>query len=277
MKVALVSSVVFPIVGSVLGARWYTRRRNPGDSPATTTVSATHDDSPDLLSTVSHELRTPLTSIRGALDLVTSGAMGGMSEDVRDLVRIASENSDRLMVLVNDLLELRKIESGCSTLRIGAVSPVDVVREVVRVMDPIAAAHEVTLESSATECLVHIDKNRIVQVLLNLAHNAVRHSPRRGIVSIGAEVCGNVLTFTVDDEGPGVPSDMRGEIFKPFSQVEQSTTRGGPSTGLGLSISQRIAAHHGGTINVDRSPVGGARFVLCMPADCRSHLSATAS
>lgn len=276
MKLAMLSSLIAPVLGVSLGARWYARRERAGAATRGSADAIIGIEASDLLSTVSHELRTPLTSIRGALDLVTSGAMGGMSEDVRDLVRIASENSERLMVLVNDLLELRKIESGCSRLSITPVRPVDVVREVVRVMEPIAVAHEVTIESAAAECLVHIDKSRIVQVLLNLAHNAVRHSPRRGIVSLNADVVGDVLTFTVDDEGPGVPSDMRGEIFKPFSQVEQITTHGGPSTGLGLTISQRIAAHHGGTINVARSPGGGARFILAMPTDCRSQLAATA-
>lgn len=231
----------------------------------------------DLLSTVSHELRTPLTSIRGALDLVSSGAMGSIPDDIGHLVRIARENSDRLMNLVNDLLDLRKMEAGAAALEIGPVSPADIVGEVVRVMEPIAWAHEVSLDWSGSDGIVHVDRARCAQVLLNLTHNAIRHSPRRGRVVITALTASDKLEFTVDDEGPGVPGSMRDEIFKPFNDATTHCAVEGPSSGLGLSISRRIMMNHGGDISVGRGPSGGARFAVSLPSDCRFRLSATAS
>lgn len=277
-QVVSVAAVALPLGLAVLLRG---RRRFSGYGPIVQApvqpVQESVVSSPDLLSTVSHEIRTPLTSIKGALELVSSGAMGSVPDDIGNLVRIARDNSDRLMNLVNDLLELRKMESGAVTLNVAQVNLCHILEEVAKVMEPISWSQGVGLEWRCDDAIVFVDGSRCTQVLLNLVHNAIRHSPRRGVVGIEASVDGGMLRLTVDDEGPGVPEAQREEIFRPFSQTVDPGVRNGPSSGLGLSISRRIIVNHGGNIAVERAPRGGARFSIAMPADCRHRISATAS
>ena len=214
----------------------------------------------DFLSTVSHELRTPLTSIRGSLGLLASGAVGVLSDEVVEVVAIAERNAVRLMVLINDILDLERLETGKIELQFAPV-PVEAVLR--RAMDSLATfgqKHGVTVEAPEVAAVIWADADRIVQVLVNLLSNAVKFSPPGGVVTIGVEPRDGWVEFRVTDHGRGVPANFQRAIFERFRQVETSDAREKGGTGLGLAICKSIVEQHGGTIGVDSEEGKGSTF-----------------
>lgn len=217
---------------------------------------------PDIVSVVSHELRTPLTSIRGSLGLLAKGVMGDLPPDAERMVRVAEENSVRLMDLVNDLLDLEKIRSGRTTLNRGVVTTRHLADEVEEVMESVASQFGVKLRVRADGGSAVVDGEKIVRVLINLVGNAIRHSPCGAVVEVDCRVWRDHLVLAVVDRGPGVPVDSQTRIFEPFEQVAPS----GGGTGLGLAICREIVESHGGVIGVANREGGGARFFVEIPA-----------
>ncbi|MDY7231378.1 response regulator [Hyalangium rubrum] len=221
----------------------------------------------EFVSTVSHELRTPLTSIRGSLGLLEGGIMGVLPAPVLDMVRIARTNTERLIRLINDILDLEKMEAGKLELRLQPVEVAEVVESTFGGVRAMADAAKVALRSEAVGAgLVRADRDRLIQVLTNLVSNAIKFSPAQGVVTVRASrEAGGLTRFDVVDQGPGVPPEKRGRLFGKFQQLDSSDTRSKGGTGLGLAISQAILEQHGGRIEVHGEQGAGATFSFSLP------------
>jgi signal transduction histidine kinase/CheY-like chemotaxis protein len=215
----------------------------------------------EFISTVSHELRTPLTSIHGALGLLSSGKGGHVDEKAANLLRIANSNTERLVRLINDILDLERMESGRAPLQIRRLELREVVAQSVETMRSMAEKFAVTLEIAPEPAETPIsfdgDPDRIQQVLTNLLSNAIKFSPRSGVVNVSTASDGENLVLQVVDAGRGVPQEKLESIFDRFGQVEASDARQKGGTGLGLAICRSIVAQHGGTIWAERNETTG--------------------
>ena len=219
----------------------------------------------DFVSVVSHELRTPLTSMRGSLGLLAGGAVDPSSEQGRRLTEIAVSNAERLVRLINDVLDLERMSSGRLPLRPEACSAADLISQAADEMSAMAEEAGVHLLAAPFDATLWADSDRIVQVLTNLLSNAIKFSPRGGTVSITARRDGDEVLFEVTDQGPGIPEDSVDVIFSPFEQVDSSDTRAKGGTGLGLAICRSVVVEHGGRIWVDPAPGGGSTFSFTVP------------
>jgi PAS domain S-box-containing protein len=224
----------------------------------------------EFISTVSHELRTPLTSIKGALGIVLSGSLGEMTDKIRDLLVIASNNAERLARLVNDILDVDKLEFGNLVLNIKRSVIYPLVQQSIEHNQGYAERYGVNLQLNATDdaamqCAANIDTDRFLQVMANLLSNAVKFSYLDGVVRVQLTVDGQELTVSVIDEGQGIADDFRQRIFQRFAQVDSSDTRRRDGTGLGLSITKSIIERMGGKIDYQSTVGKGSRFYFTLP------------
>jgi signal transduction histidine kinase/DNA-binding response OmpR family regulator len=231
----------------------------------------------EFISTVSHELRTPLTSIRGALGLLNSGVLGKLDDKAANLLRIASSNTDRLVRLINDILDLERMDSGRAPLHMRRCSLHDLVLQSVDTMTSLAEAGSVRLivvPPPAGEVLAFEgDPDRMQQVLCNLLSNAIKFSPPGAAVRILSGIDGPNLVLRVEDAGRGVPADKLESIFDRFQQVEASDARQKGGTGLGLAICRSIVSQHAGNIWAERNDAHsngsgaqpGTTFIMRLP------------
>ncbi len=221
----------------------------------------------DFVSTVSHELRTPLTALRGALGLLDGGVLGELPSDAASAIHIAYDSAERLVRLVNDILDMEKIESGKMDFSLRLVNLNELVLR--SVGDSALGAELLGVRVEVVQCpervSVHADPDRILQVLVNLISNAIKFSVRGGVVSIGVSREEGSVRVEVRDRGPGIPEAFRDRIFGKFEQADTSSARLRGGTGLGLSISRSIIAQHGGTIGFVDPPGGGAAFFFSLP------------
>jgi signal transduction histidine kinase len=223
----------------------------------------------ELISIVSHELRTPLMSISTSLQLFESDlVIGDLSEKGKDRLRIASEEANRLIRLINDLLDIEKMEAGKFVLDCSEVKAIELVQMSIASVAQPAEAKQLALLPvlEDIELKLHGDKDRICQVLINFLSNAIKFSQEKQTIQISVKKIGtNELKFCVIDQGRGIPEETRQRIFGRFVQVERedSTVRGG--TGLGLAISKAIVEQHGGTIGVDSELGAGSTFWFKLP------------
>jgi CheY-like chemotaxis protein len=222
----------------------------------------------EFISTVSHELRTPLTSIRGSLGLIAGGALGPLPEKAQSLVNIAHQNSERLVRIINDILDIEKVESGKLELQIGNVALAAVLREALEFNAPYGEKYQVrfVLESAPTQAQVRADPDRLMQVLANLLSNAAKFSPPRATVRVRARQEGAKARIEVQDSGMGIPEEFRGRIFQKFAQADSSSARRFEGTGLGLSITQRLVEAMGGSIGFTSETGRGTTFYFDLPA-----------
>ena len=202
----------------------------------------------EFLSVVSHELRTPLTSIRGSLGLLSSGALMELTPQAERMVSIAVESSDRLTRLINDILDIERIQSGKLPMSLVPRDASALLRATAVELGGLAAASEVRIQIGACEGRVLADEDRIVQTLTNLVGNAIKFSPPGSTVRLETEVAADQVTFSVSDTGRGIPDDKLEAVFAPFEQVDSSDARQKGGTGLGLAISRGIVERHGGRI-----------------------------
>lgn len=214
----------------------------------------------EFVATVSHELRTPLTSIVGALGLLRATADETLSAGARRLVQVAEENSRRLIVLVNDLLDMERMEAGGLRFRTLPVDLAQVLAQVVEGNEGLATAKGVRIALALAPGGIPVrgDAGRLAQVATNLLANAIRFSPRGQVVTITGERRDGRGVVTIEDRGPGVPEDFRDRLFTRFAQSEETGPAGG--TGLGLAISRQIMRAHGGVIGFAPRAGGGASF-----------------
>lgn len=222
----------------------------------------------DFVSVVSHELRTPLTSIRGSLELIMSGRFGDLPPQVSRLVGIAATNTDRLVRLAQDVVDLHQMQRGQLHLRLGEVALPEVVEQAVNAVDDVAARAGVPVKVCCSDVArVLGDADRLVQVVTNLLANAVRVSARGESVVVTCGVTGARAQIAVRDRGPGVPQGQLDEIFEPFVQFDLPDQRRTGSAGLGLAIARGIVEAHGGGIGARPAEGGGSIFELSLPVD----------
>jgi signal transduction histidine kinase len=222
----------------------------------------------EFVATVSHELRTPLTSIRGSLGLIAGGAAGELSEQARKLVSIAHNNSERLVRLINDILDVEKIESGKMRFELQPHRIRPLLEQAVEATRSYGEQLGVRLQLRAplSDAVVPLDSDRFMQVMANLLSNAAKFSPPGGVVEIMTEHGDGSVRVLVADRGPGIPEEFRSKIFGKFSQADASDSRQKGGTGLGLSIVKAIMEKHGGEVGFETQLGSGTTFHVSFPA-----------
>jgi PAS domain S-box-containing protein len=221
----------------------------------------------DFVSTVSHELRTPLTSIKGALGLIRSGAAGELPGKLKSMLDIAYSNSDRLVRLINDILDIEKISAGKMEYRMETLDLIDLLEQAVEANkgfgDENGVRFNLTMEAASAK--IEGDPDRLMQVIANLLSNAAKFSPENDIVKINLARHGQWQRVTVSDNGAGIPEEFRGKIFERFSQADSSDTRQKGGTGLGLNITRSIIETHNGKIDFETKEGQGTSFFFDLP------------
>jgi PAS domain S-box-containing protein len=225
----------------------------------------------EFVATVSHELRTPLTSIRGSLTLLNVGALGILPEQAKKVVSLAERNTIRLINLINDILDIEKLESGKLDMVFDTVSITSVLERSNDAVKAFAEQNGVKLEIKPSQATVFADGDRLVQVIVNLVSNAVKFSPKGETVTIVVEDIPNWVEVKVIDHGRGIPAKYKGLLFQRFQQVETADAKKKGGTGLGLAICKGIIEQHGGSIGVESEEGKGATFWFRIPL---AHLAA---
>jgi PAS domain S-box-containing protein len=222
----------------------------------------------EFTSTLSHELRTPLTSIIGSLQLINTGIVGEVPKDVTELTVVAERNGQRLLDLINDLLDIEKIESGKLTLNPERVRLDELVRESMVLNKAFADRFNVRfeLEGELARREVTADHKRLLQVMTNLLSNAAKFSPEGDAVKIAMSENGSTVRIAVQDRGPGIPEAFRNRIFGRFAQADSTATRQKGGTGLGLAICKRLIEMMQGKIAFEDRAGGGTTFWFELPA-----------
>jgi PAS domain S-box-containing protein len=219
----------------------------------------------EFLSVVSHELRTPLTSIRGALGLIASGMLGEVPEKGRRMLDIAVTNSERLVRLINDILDIERMESGKVIPQFQTCNAADLMTQAGETMRAMAQENGIVLTVTPVWAQLNVDPDRILQMLTNLLSNAIKFSDRGSRVWLTADRRGSELVIQVGDQGRGIPADRLETIFERFQQVDASDSREKGGTGLGLAICKMIVEQHEGRVWV-RSTLGkGSVFHCALP------------
>jgi PAS domain S-box-containing protein len=222
----------------------------------------------EFVSTVSHELRTPLTSISGSLGLLLGNAAGKLPDNMLRLLTIAHKNSHRLVKLVNDILDMEKLESGQVVFVMKRVDLRPLVEQAIDASRPHAVSLGVTIrvDPSSASAAVRADPDRLVQVITNLLSNAIKFSPPGAEVAVSIAAAGKTVRIGVRDHGPGIPADFKARVFEKFAQADATDARPKGGTGLGLSIVKGIITRLDGATGFSDAPGGGTIFHVDLPA-----------
>lgn len=221
----------------------------------------------EFVSTVSHELRTPLTSIKGALGLIRGGKIGELSEEITSMLDIAYSNSNRLVRLIDDILDIEKFEAGKMEFKFRPVHLGPFLERTLESNKGLAEEFGVqfVLSSDLPEAKVSGDYDRLMQAMSNLLSNAAKFSPKGSVVEVSLSRFADTFRITVKDQGPGIPDDYQDRVFQKFSQADSTDTRHMGGTGLGLSITKAIIEGHGGNIGFENQPGKGTMFYIDLP------------
>ncbi len=223
----------------------------------------------EFLANMSHELRTPLNAILGLAEAVQEGVYGALTEKQQASLRTIEESGRHLLTLINDILDLSKIEAGKVDLELGLVDVEEVCRASLRMVKQAAQKKQITLSKTldTSVLLMEADERRLKQILVNLLSNAVKFTPAGGQVTL--EVAGDherrVAYFRVHDTGIGISAEQMGRLFKPFTQIDAGLNRQHEGTGLGLSLVLRLAELHGGSVGVESESGNGSSFTIALP------------
>jgi PAS domain S-box-containing protein len=274
---------------------WAFVRKNGSRFPASVTITPLHDEhgaatgflgviedistrreverlKSEFTAVVSHELRTPLTSIRGSLGLILGALSASLPEKVKNLLEIAQSNCERLVLLINDILDIEKFSAGQMRFDIRDLALERVLKLAIEANEGYARRFNVRIELETVdpEWQVGVDPDRFIQVMSNLLSNASKYSPTGGVVKVSAVAEGSRVKISVHDDGPGIPVDFHGRIFEKFSQADSSTTRQKGGTGLGLHIARRFVEHMHGHIGFESGAGKGAHFWVELPLTSQS-------
>ncbi|MGR8981542.1 MAG: PAS domain S-box protein, partial [Gammaproteobacteria bacterium] len=221
----------------------------------------------EFIATVSHELRTPLTSISGSLKLLENEVSGELGPLAKELLEIACINVERLILLVNDILDIEKLESGAMKFDLKPERLLNLVEQSVSANQGYAEQHATRIEiiPNSVDADVFVDKNRFIQVLSNLLSNAAKFSPEGCPVRVSTEVVGDNIRVTVADQGAGVPEHFKDQLFEKFAQAEHADNAKKGGTGLGLCIAKGMIERMRGQIGYDSEPGQGSRFFVELP------------
>jgi signal transduction histidine kinase len=230
----------------------------------------------EFVSTVSHELRTPLTSIYGSLGLLMGNAAGNLPDAAVHLLAIAHTNSQRLVRLVNDILDIAKMDSGQIVFKFGRVEVRSLLGQAIEANRGFAEGSgvRIRLEDACVACDVRADPDRLAQVIANLLSNAIKFSPADSEVVVAIENGTNLVRISVRDHGPGISADFKPRIFERFAQADATNARQKGGTGLGLSIVRQIVDRLSGEVGFADAPGGGTIFHVELP--CWKHVSSMA-
>jgi PAS domain S-box-containing protein len=220
----------------------------------------------DFVSTVSHELRTPLTSIRGALGLIASGTLGALEQEASEMIGVAERNSVRLINLINDILDIERLESGRMEMSPTRTTMKSIIDRSLENVATLADQEGIELEVRCASGTLFADEDRIVQVLINYLSNAIKFSPRGAKVTVTCEQREGWVECFVEDRGTGISQDAQKKLFQRFERVDASDSRRRGGTGLGLAISKAIVLHHGGTVGLRSEEGKGSAFWFRLPA-----------
>lgn len=231
----------------------------------------------EFLSVVSHELRTPLTSIRGSLGLLGGGRMGDLPDKALTLVNVALQSSERLTRLINDLLDIERMESGTKPMELHPTEVRSLLESAADQIEGMAGQAGVRIVVGRAEGRAMVDEDRMIQTLINLLGNAIKFSERGGEVRLEATQEGAQVHLRVSDDGRGIPADKLESVFERFQQVDSSDTRQKGGTGLGLTISRGIVEKHGGRIWAESELAVGTTVHVTLPAAVRTGTGAEAS
>ncbi len=230
----------------------------------------------EFVSTVNHELRTPLTSIAGSLGLLAGGAGGALPAPAARLITIAHANCQRLIRLINDMLDVEKIQSGKMRFEIVPLRLGEVLQRAIDAMGGYATESGIGLELAVEDAVIGVraDQDRLIQVATNLISNAIKFSRPGGLVRVSVARAGRLARFGVHDCGPGIPDEFRSRIFSKFAQADSSDSRQKGGTGLGLVIAKEIVDRHGGRLWFESEPGKKTSFFVDLPLvdDVRSPL-----
>ena len=223
----------------------------------------------EFLASMSHELRTPLTGILGLSEVLQTGIYGTLSEKQNSTLRTIEESGRHLLNLINDILDLSKIEAGKLELQPETFSVDDLCQASLRMIKQIAASkhQRVSFSIRPTEIIVNADPRRLKQILVNLLSNAVKFTPEKGELGlqVEADAAQHVVRFTVWDKGIGIAPADQAKLFQPFVQLDSRLSRSYTGTGLGLALVNRLTQMHAGTIQLDSTPGQGSRFIVTLP------------
>lgn len=221
----------------------------------------------EFVSVVSHELRTPLTSVRGALQIVLDDPPVFADPEHAPLLEIALKNSERLIRIINDILDVSKIESGQVQLKLAACDAADMIRASLETSGEMARAAgvRIVVEPPERPALIRVDPDRFSQVLTNLISNAIKFSPVGGAVTVSTHLGQRGVGISVRDRGPGISATDIPRLFNKFKQLDSSSTRARGGSGLGLAIAKALIEEHGGTISVESVVGQGSVFVVHVP------------
>jgi two-component system, OmpR family, sensor histidine kinase VicK len=221
----------------------------------------------EFISVVSHELRTPLTSIHSALKILATGRLGNLSPDGQQMLEIADENTDRLVRLVNNVLDLQRIESGAVTMDRQICNAAELMVTATESMQAMAQQHDIILATEPLSILLWADADYLVQALTNLLSNAIKFSQPHSTVWLTVQQHQvEEIQFQIRDQGPGIPADQLETIFERFHQVDSSDARKKGGTGLGLTICRKIIEQHGGRIWAESELGQGSQLLFTLPA-----------
>jgi signal transduction histidine kinase len=226
----------------------------------------------DFVATVSHELRTPLTSIKGSIDLVQSGHLGGLSSKAARMLAVAQKNVERLLSLVNDILDYSSLDAGQLKPDRVRMSADQILSDALDINSPLILGRDATLVHTPTTVPFDVlaDQRQVQQVMSNLISNAVKFSAKGGVVEVSTEIEGDFGVFRVKDSGMGISEKFWSTVFDRFTQEDGSDTRKVGGTGLGLAITKSIVENHGGTIYFETELGVGTTFSFTVPlADTR--------
>jgi len=228
-------------------------------------LAATAQAKKEMVAIVSHDLRTPLTSVQGALTLLSAGVFGELSEKALKEVTVAETNTSRLINLINDLLDVERMEAGKLEMTFRQTYVSQIIEQTSAALDSFAKQNKIELDFPETGLSLNADGERLVQVLINLVSNAIKFSPPNSTVTVTAEKLDDCVEFKVIDQGRGIPPEFINSVFDRFQQVKKSDA-GRKGTGLGLAICKAIIEGHGGTIGVTSKVGSGSQFWFRIPA-----------
>ncbi len=218
-----------------------------------------------LIANVSHELRTPLTSIKGFVSTLLRTDVEWSEEEKRDFLSTIAEETERLSALINDTLDISRIEAGTLRLKRSYYTAADIIASVRTTLANLTCGHRMKVEIARGLPLLFIDRARIGQVLVNLVENAVKYSPAASIITIGVRGSRTAVTISVSDRGVGIPAQLYDKVFDRFFQAERIVSGKKSGTGLGLSICKGIVEAHGGSIRLESEPGRGSTFSFSIP------------
>jgi signal transduction histidine kinase len=256
--------LILTMIGGLVAARQYLSLRELAAAERARRESEHVKD--EFISVVGHELRTPLTSIRGSLGLLEGGVCGELPAEAQSMLTLAVTNTDRLVRLINDVLDIERMDAGAMELELAPVKASALVANAIQAVQMNATQAGLTLRADVDEDLtISVDADRIIQVLVNLLGNAIKFSPRRGTIEVTVSSERGCARFAVKDTGRGIPADRLKSIFERFRQVDSSDAREMGGSGLGLAIARDIVSHHGGQMSVESAVGVGSTFYFTLP------------